>query len=72
MCKATIIDELEEVKRIDKSDILGHCLKTPEYCEDAIQLAKQVTIPSEVKISEKTLIKYRKPRHIIIAGMGGS
>ena len=72
MCKFTILDRPEEVKRIDKSDILGHCMKTPEYCEDAIQLAKQITIPSEVKISEKTSIKYGKPRHIIIAGMGGS
>lgn len=72
MRKATILDEMEEVKRIDKSDMLGHCLKTPEYCEDAIQLAKQITIPSEVRISEKTSIKYEKPRQIIIAGMGGS
>jgi len=72
MRKATILDEMEEVKRIDKSDILGHCLKTPEYCEDAIQLAKQIKIPSQVKISEKTSIRYRKPRNIIIAGMGGS
>ena len=72
MHKATILDKLVEVKRIDKSNILGHCMKTPEYCEDAIQLAKQVTIPSEVKISEKISIKYGKPRHIIIAGMGGS
>jgi len=72
MRKATILDEMEEVKRIDKSDMLGHCLKTPEYCEDAIQLAKQIRIPSQVKISEKTSIRYGKPRNIIIAGMGGS
>jgi len=72
MRKVNILDELEEVKRIDKSDMLGRCMKTPEYCEDAIQLAKKITIPSEVKISEKTSIKYGNPRHIIIAGMGGS
>jgi len=72
MRKATILDEMEEVKRIDKNDILGHCLKTPEYCEDAIQLAKQIAIPTEIKISEKTSIRYGEPRHIIIAGMGGS
>lgn len=72
MRKVNILDELEEVKRIDKSDMLEHCIKTPEYSEDAIQLAKKITIPSEVKISEKTSIKYGNPRHIIIAGMGGS
>ncbi|MFQ6081141.1 MAG: SIS domain-containing protein, partial [Candidatus Bathyarchaeia archaeon] len=72
MCKSTILDRLEEVKRIDKSDMLGHCMKTPEYCEDAIQLAKQITIPSEVTISEKSSIKYGKPGHVIIVGMGGS
>ncbi len=72
MRKVNILDELEEVKRIDKSDMLERCMKTPEYSEDAIQLAKKITIPSEVKISEKTSIKYGNPRHIIIAGMGGS
>lgn len=72
MSEATVLDRLEEIKRIDKSDMLGHCMKTPEYCEDAVQLAKQITIPSEVKISEKTSIQYGKPLNIIIAGMGGS
>lgn len=72
MSETTVLDRLEEIKRIDKSDMLGHCMKTPEYCEDAVQLAKQITIPSEVKISEKTSIQYGKPLNIIIAGMGGS
>ncbi len=69
---ATILDEHEEVRRIDKSDMLGLCMKAPKYCEDAIQRAKKVKIPTHVYLSEKASIKYGKPRHVIIAGMGGS
>lgn len=72
MRKATILDEPEEIKKIDKSDLLGLCMKTPEFCEDAIQWAKQIRIPSEVSISEEASIKYGRPHHIIVAGMGGS
>ena len=60
MYKTTVLDRPEEVKKIDKSDILGHCAKTSIYCEDAVQRAKQVSV------------EYGKPRHIVVAGMGGS
>jgi len=60
MYKATVLDRLEEIKKIDKSDILGHCIKTSVYCEDALQRAKRVSVD------------YGKPRHIVVAGMGGS
>ena len=72
MRKATILDQPDEVKKIDKSNMLSHCMKLPEYCEDAIKRAKQVKIPKEVEISRKFSIKYGKPRNILIAGMGGS
>jgi glucose/mannose-6-phosphate isomerase len=60
MCKTTVLDQPEEVKKIDKSDILGYCAKTSIYCEDAVQRAKQVSV------------EYGKPRHIVVVGMGGS
>lgn len=72
MHKATILDQPKEVKKIDKSNMLEHCAKAPEYCEDAIKRAKQVKIPKEVKISKRLSIKYGKPRNILIVGMGGS
>ncbi len=67
-----VLDRVEEMRRIDKGDALGLCIKTPEYCRDAVQRARQVNIPKELKVSEKVLIHYGKPRHIIVAGMGGS
>lgn len=60
MDKTTVLDQPEEIKKIDKSDILGHCVKTSIYCEDAVQRAKQVSV------------RYGKPRHIVVVGMGGS
>jgi len=56
-----ILDQPEKVKEIDKSDMLSHLMKTPDYCRDAIKRAKQVKVPEKVK-----------PKNIVIAGMGGS
>jgi glucose/mannose-6-phosphate isomerase len=72
MRKATLLDQPDEVKKIDKSNMLRHCMSLPDYSEDAIKRAKQVKIPKEVKISKGLSIKYRKPKNILIAGMGGS
>jgi len=60
MYKTTVLDRPEEIKKVDKSDILGYCVKTSIYCEDAVQRAKKVSVG------------YGKPRHIVVAGMGGS
>ena len=68
----TILDKPEEVKKIDKSNMLNLCVKAHEDCQDAIQRAKKIKIPNEVKIPKKITIKYRKPQNIIITGMGGS
>jgi glucose/mannose-6-phosphate isomerase len=68
----TILDKPQELEKIDKSNMLGLCTKIPECCRDAIQRAKEIEIPKEAKVSEKITIKYRKPKNIIIAGMGGS
>ena len=57
----TILDRPGMVKKIDKSNMLSHLMKTPDYCRDAINRGKQVKVPEKVK-----------PKHILIAGMGGS
>ncbi len=72
MHKTTILDQPEEVKKIDKSNMLDHCMKLPEYCEDAIKRAKKLQIPRKAEISQRFSIRYRKPKNILIAGMGGS
>ncbi len=72
MHEATILNKPEELEKIDKSNMLNLCVKTPEHCQDAIQRAKKIKIPNEVKVSKKITIKYKKPQNIIITGMGGS
>jgi len=72
MNEITILDKLEELEKIDKSNMLNLCVKTPEHCQDAIQIAEKIKIPNEAKVSKKITIKYRKPQNIIITGMGGS
>jgi len=60
MYKTTVLDQPEEIKKIDKSDILGYCAKTSIYCEEAVKRAKKVSV------------RYEKPQQIVIVGMGGS
>jgi len=72
MPDVSILDRIEEIKRIDKSDMLGHCIKSPQYSDDAIARAKPIELPARVNISPRVSIEYKKPRHIVISGMGGS
>ncbi|MFQ6064670.1 MAG: bifunctional phosphoglucose/phosphomannose isomerase [Candidatus Bathyarchaeia archaeon] len=72
MRKTTILDDPKQVRKIDKSNMLDHCIRFPQYSEDAIKRAKQAKILRKVKISKRSFIKYGKPRNILIAGMGGS
>jgi glucose/mannose-6-phosphate isomerase len=60
MYKTTVLDQPEEIKKIDKSDILGYCAKTSIYCKEAVKRAKKVSV------------RYGKPQQIVIVGMGGS
>ncbi|MBE0519591.1 bifunctional phosphoglucose/phosphomannose isomerase [Candidatus Bathyarchaeota archaeon] len=55
-----ILDDLAEMKRIDKSDMLSFCVEAPKHCRKAAKLAEAVRI------------NYSKPQTIIVAGMGGS
>jgi glucose/mannose-6-phosphate isomerase len=57
----TVLDALNKIKKIDQNDMLGDLAKTSHYCRDAINLAKNVTVP-----------KMEKPQNIVIVGMGGS
>ncbi len=60
MPKVKILNKLDEVKKIDKSDMLSFCVKAPEHYGEAAKLAKAVSII------------HPKPQTIIVAGMGGS
>ena len=60
MSKAEILDNLSEIKRIDKSNMLSFCVEAPKHYAEAAKIAKTVSI------------SYPKPQTIVVAGMGGS
>jgi len=72
MSGVSILDRIDDVKEIDKSNMLGHCIRTPQYSRDVVERAEQIELPVKVDISRKVSIRYKKPCHIVIAGMGGS
>jgi len=57
----TVLDKPERVKEVDRSDMLGDLVKTPDYCRDAMKRAGQVSVPEGVS-----------PKNIVVVGMGGS
>ncbi|MGA3191175.1 MAG: bifunctional phosphoglucose/phosphomannose isomerase [Candidatus Bathyarchaeia archaeon] len=60
MPKLTILDSLDEIKKIDKSNMLSFCVEAPKHYGNAAKLVSQFKIG------------YPKPEVIIVAGMGGS
>jgi glucose/mannose-6-phosphate isomerase len=60
MSKALILDNLNEIKKIDKSGMLSFCVNAAKHCKNAVHIA------------EKVAVDYPKPKSIIVAGMGGS
>lgn len=57
----TVLDNPKIVKEVDRSNMLGDLVKTPDYCRDSIKRAKQVNVPKKVT-----------PKNIVVVGMGGS
>ena len=56
----SVLDDIGEIRRIDKSDMLSFCVEAPRHYEKAAKLARKLRLP------------YPEPETIIIAGMGGS
>lgn len=55
-----VIDDVNEIRKIDKSDMLSFCVEAPKHYTRAAKLAQN--LPFE----------YPKPNIIVVAGMGGS
>jgi len=72
MREITVLDRLEDIGRIDESGMLKACMMIPKHCRDAVRRAEQVEMPRDVRVSEGVTIRYRRPRCVLIAGMGGS
>ena len=60
MPKEKILDNLDEIKKIDRSNMLSFCVDAPKHYEKAVKLTKSFPV------------SYPKPHAIIVAGMGGS
>jgi glucose/mannose-6-phosphate isomerase len=60
------------LKSVDKSGMLELCLKTNEFCNNAIALARRFRLPQRVQVSKNRQILYRTPKNVVVAGMGGS
>lgn len=58
-CKSPL-DDVEEIGRIDKSNMLSFSVQAPKHYHKAAE------------ISEKIVVNYPKPDNVIVAGMGGS
>jgi len=57
-----ILDNLDKIKKLDKSDLLGSIEQLPDQCEQTWQEVKNLKIPDG----------YLKIANIVINGMGGS
>lgn len=66
------LDDSRFLKNIDKSNMLELCLKTNELCKEAIAIARHFRLSQKAQVSKNLQITYRKPKNIVIAGMGGS
>ncbi len=60
MPKTTILNDIDTIKRIDKSGMLAFCVDADKHYKKAAEIA------------EKTTVDYPKPKTVIVAGMGGS
>lgn len=60
MPKHAILDNLNEIERIDKSNMLSFCVEAPKHYGNAAMIAKPLKV------------SYPRPQTIIVSGMGGS
>jgi len=60
MLEPAVLDSLQKIKKIDRSNMLSFCVEAPRHYRKATELAKDA------------IVGFKKPRAIIVAGMGGS
>jgi glucose/mannose-6-phosphate isomerase len=56
----SVLDEIDEIKKIDKSNMLLFSVEAPKHYREAARIAERISLT------------YSKPANIIVAGMGGS
>jgi len=68
----SVLDNLNSIRKVDKSDALGILLKLPESCGEAVEATRRLDLPSTVRVSDRRVIHYRQPKKVLVVGMGGS
>ena len=58
--KPAVLDDVEKIKAVDKSNMINFCVNSAKLYSEAAKLA------------DKIQVNYLKPDNIIVAGMGGS
>ncbi len=58
--RTSVLDDISEIRRIDKSDMLQFSVEASRHYREATRLADKIHAP------------YTKPDNVIVAGMGGS
>jgi glucose/mannose-6-phosphate isomerase len=57
---ASVLDDTDKIRRIDKSEMLSFCVDAAKHYQEA------------AKTAQKLSLQYSKPDNVIVAGMGGS
>jgi glucose/mannose-6-phosphate isomerase len=60
MAELHVVDDPDEIRRIDKSDMLSFCVEAPEHYAQAARIARTLSVD------------FKRPGTILVAGMGGS
>ena len=66
-----MLDEIEKIKKLDKSNMVRDIQNMPDSIEEAIRISRLIDIPKEIN-KDSVTIKYTTPKNVIIIGMGGS
>ncbi|HML02481.1 MAG TPA: bifunctional phosphoglucose/phosphomannose isomerase [Candidatus Bathyarchaeia archaeon] len=72
MKNSVVLDDLQALRRVDKGNMLSLCLRTNEFCKEAIKHAQHFRLPRAVQVSKSLHISYGKPKNVVVVGMGGS
>lgn len=60
MKKSGVLNSLDEIRKVDKSNMLSFCMEAPKHYGKAAQLAQEFNVDLP------------RPENIVVAGMGGS
>ncbi|MEJ5328294.1 MAG: bifunctional phosphoglucose/phosphomannose isomerase [Candidatus Bathyarchaeia archaeon] len=67
---ASILDNPEKIRLIDKSNMLAFCMNAAGHYREAAKIAEQLSV--SYKIAKHLSVSYNHVDNVVVAGMGGS